>query len=359
VIRRRGAVILLPFCLLVPDPAAAQWAADLYAGGTRYDAVAALAAAANLVANLRYDSPRLSGYLSAAAPATGDAPVWSALGGSGRLARGLAGPLRAGLELDADGYVFRQSGGTSGGGITTRVIPTLGARIGRVAVQLRGGRHDHHVSAATRSSRHLWEAGARVTTGDAERFVIGDVRMLLRSNEHYPLARLQAGTTVGPAGLWGMAGRWLGSDLSETIWGAGASMDVGARGQIWTSVRHDAPDPLYLSAARTSWNVGVSLRLGARGGATPGPLVRGGTLVLRLPRALAAGGAPAVAGEFSDWVPLPMTLAGDEWRIEVPVRSGVYRFAFVRADGEWFVPAGYPGRMSDDMGGHVALVVVP
>jgi hypothetical protein len=45
--------------------------------------------------------------------------------------------------------------------------------------------------------------------------------------------------------------------------------------------------------------------------------------------------------------------------LELPLASGVYRFAFVAADGEWFVPEGYPGRMDDDMGGYVAVLVVP
>ena len=51
--------------------------------------------------------------------------------------------------------------------------------------------------------------------------------------------------------------------------------------------------------------------------------------------------------------------SGSQWRIEIPVRPGAYRFAFVSPSGEWFVPEGYPGRMSDDMGGHIALVIVP
>ena len=54
-----------------------------------------------------------------------------------------------------------------------------------------------------------------------------------------------------------------------------------------------------------------------------------------------------------------MTRSGGEWVLELPVASGVYRFAFVTEQGAWFVPEGYPGRMGDDMGGQVALLVVP
>ncbi len=54
-----------------------------------------------------------------------------------------------------------------------------------------------------------------------------------------------------------------------------------------------------------------------------------------------------------------MRASGSDWVIEIPAGPGVYRFAFVSASGEWFVPEGYPGRMDDDMGGHVAVIVVP
>jgi hypothetical protein len=54
-----------------------------------------------------------------------------------------------------------------------------------------------------------------------------------------------------------------------------------------------------------------------------------------------------------------MTRSGGDWVLELPLGSGVYRFAFVTAGGEWFVPDGYPGRIDDDMGGHVAVLVVP
>ena len=44
------------------------------------------------------------------------------------------------------------------------------------------------------------------------------------------------------------------------------------------------------------------------------------------------------------------------WRGEVP--PGTYHYAFVGADGKWFVPASVPGRRDDGMGGHVAVLVV-
>ena len=116
-------------------------------------------------------------------------------------------------------------------------------------------------------------------------------------------------------------------------------------------------DPLYRTAARTSWNIGYSMKLGRSEASIASPVLRDGRIIVRLPRDAAAA-TPFVAGEFSDWQPLPMRAEGDEWRIEIPAGPGVYRFSFVAATGEWFVPEGYPGRMDDDMGGHVAVIVV-
>jgi hypothetical protein len=330
---------------------------DLYAGGTRYDALASLAGPTNIVGNLRVESSRLFAYVSAAAPIDREAPVWSALGGGARIGRALGHGVRIGLELDGDGYVFRRTTGETGSGLTTHVVPLVAWTRGVASVQLRGGRHDSHAELDGASSRYLNEAGVRGTVGDIDRFAIADVRVFTADDEYYPMLRVQLGTTIGGARVWGTAGRWFG-DLRQTEWGAGVSTGVGSRGEVWAGVRRDAADPLYLNPARTSWNVGYSHRIGRASSVIRGPEVRNGALVLRLARG-AAHSAPSVAGEFNNWQPVPMRAAGDEWLVELPVTSGVYRFAFVAASGEWFVPEGYPGRMDDDMGGHVAVVAVP
>ena len=67
---------------------------------------------------------------------------------------------------------------------------------------------------------------------------------------------------------------------------------------------------------------------------------------------------PSIAGDFNAWKPAPMERDGDRWVYTVAVTPGVYNYAFVDADGTWFVPEGLPGRKSDGMGGFVAVVVV-
>jgi hypothetical protein len=53
-----------------------------------------------------------------------------------------------------------------------------------------------------------------------------------------------------------------------------------------------------------------------------------------------------------------MQREGDHWTYTVAVPRGVYNYAFVDADGTWFVPKGVPGRKDDGMGGQVAVLVV-
>jgi hypothetical protein len=75
-------------------------------------------------------------------------------------------------------------------------------------------------------------------------------------------------------------------------------------------------------------------------------------------RARDAQGTPRIAGDFSDWKPLPMTLAGGIWTATIAVPPGVYSYAFVNERGEWFVPESVPGRRSDGMGGWQAVLVI-
>jgi hypothetical protein len=179
--------------------------------------------------------------------------------------------------------------------------------------------------------------------------------VLTDGDDTYQLVQVQVATTIRAVRMWTVTGRWFGG-LTQDVWGVGAAVDIGSRGELWASLHSDT-EPLYLNPPRTSWNVGYSMKLGRTERPVVAPVLRDGSIILRLPHD-AAETTPFVAGEFSNWQPLPMTDSGDEWLIEIPAGPGVYRFAFVAASGEWFVPEGYPGRMDDDMGGHVAVIVV-
>jgi hypothetical protein len=69
-------------------------------------------------------------------------------------------------------------------------------------------------------------------------------------------------------------------------------------------------------------------------------------------------GRPSIAGDFTGWKPVPMTHEGGRWVWRGALAPGSYHYAFVAADGTWFVPESVPGRRDDGMGGHVAVLVV-
>ena len=93
--------------------------------------------------------------------------------------------------------------------------------------------------------------------------------------------------------------------------------------------------------------------------ATVSDIRKDGRVVLRLPVREAGTPPPSIAGDFTKWTLVRMKRHGDEWRFSVQLSGGVYRYAFRSADGEWFVPASFPNRTDDLMGGWVAVLVVP
>jgi hypothetical protein len=356
-------------CLVASSPPLrAQWGADLYAGGTRYGTLAERVSATNLVGNVRYQNTRGRledglGYLSLAAPIEGASVLWSAGGLSGRLRARPGRTLGFGLELGSHGYAYRSPDDPSGGGATVHALPVVLASLDRVDLEVRAGRHDHffRLSDST-GQRGLFELGLRGGVTTAASRAQADVRWLHDSGASIPYVGIQASTARGPGRAWAWAGKWMGSDFESAEWGLGGALSMGRFGEIWLSVRQEGGDPLVESGERRAWNVGISRSLGSQPvrGQLLAPRIEAGRVRIHLPDASAsAGGAPSVAGEFNAWTPVTMTRVGDEWVLDVPLSPGIYRFAFVSSAGRWFVPDGYPGRLDDGMGGHVAVLVVP
>jgi hypothetical protein len=366
----RGAALAAFVCVSVAAPPAlgAQgWTADLYAGGARYDALAGRVGASNLVANLRHQLRGGSlAYVTAAAPLGAGSAFWAAAGTTVDLDRPLRAGLDYGAELGWDGYAFRDGAADAlGGGGALHGLATLRASRGPGALELRGGAHRHQFSFPdTSGGRTVGETSARATFAARGYAAEGDLRWLHAPEGAYPYVGVQLSSPPGTGRVWGWAGRWMADDLDDTVWGVGASYPVGRNGELWAGVRQESTDPLYLGGGRTAWNVGFSRRLGGPTAppASLTPTLARGRVRIRLPAEGSLGSSdrpPAVAGEFSEWSPVPMTRAGAEWVLDLPLESGVYRFAFVGPGGDWFVPERYPGRIDDGFGGHLALIVVP
>lgn len=351
-----------------PRRAAAQgWSADLYAGGTQPQGVEARVTTTSLAGNLRYAGSSLSsfGNISLGAPLDASGALWGAGSLGGRAQRGLGARLGLGIDASADAYGFHdRPTDTSGGGAAVHALPFLSlalpAGTAAASLELRAGGHGHAYGGANQGSRGLFEVGARATLSKEVVLLGADARQVWGDSIGALYAGVQAVRAFARGRVWGSAGRWLG-DLSQTGWEAGAALTAGAWGELWASVRQEATDPLYGNPQRRSWNVGFSRALGGRAAPLPAPVVTRGRARIRLPERSVPGHADAVAvaGEFNHWTSAPMTRADGDWVLELPLQSGVYRFAFVTTSGEWFVPDGYPGRVDDDMGGHVAVLVVP
>lgn len=363
----RAYLILAAACAMTSasaGPVMAQgWTADLYAGGTRYGALVDHVSVANLIGGVRYRA--LSGsiaYVSIAAPLDANAAPWGAAGARHGFRTSELRPAVLGLDLGGSVYGFRAEADGLGGGASLYALPTVTLKRGGAAFELRAGRHQHLFSRSdTSGSRGLYEAGARLLLGQGVHGAALEARWLRASETTYPYVGVHVTTGAGPARFWASGGRWLSDALDDATWNIGASVSVGHVGELWAGVRHDAVDPLYLTTARRSWNIGYSRIIGSRRAAMPAlaPKVEAGRVRIRLPLHATDDATPSVAGEFSDWKPIRMRRDGDGWILEIPLASGVYRFAFVGADGEWFVPEHYTGRIDDGMGGHLALLVVP
>jgi hypothetical protein len=174
-----------------------------------------------------------------------------------------------------------------------------------------------------------------------------------------------AGITLvwdGPLALWGAFGRWFDEAAEAPSWRAGASVPLGSRVALLLNGEHEEIDPLYRTPARTTWGAGLRVLLGdiSRIRHPVPDAYADGIATIRLEHDGAAPDAPSIAGDFNGWTAEPMTLdpATGAWVFRVRVEPGVYHYAFVDAAGNWFVPDGTPGRRSDGMGGHVAVLVI-
>jgi len=68
--------------------------------------------------------------------------------------------------------------------------------------------------------------------------------------------------------------------------------------------------------------------------------------------------AVEVAGDFSDWRPVPMVREGTVWVARIPLPPGKHHVG-VRANlGPWRAPRNL-ARVRDDFGGESGLIVVP
>ncbi len=122
------------------------------------------------------------------------------------------------------------------------------------------------------------------------------------------------------------------------------------------------PDPLVRSQPGGQGGLVIGRRLVRFGPGGPAPVVtlraNSGGVAARFLVEDKVAQQIEVLGDFSGWEPQVMVQDGRAWVLEIPLASGTYHFGFL-VDGEWFVPEGAPGQVSDDWGQVNATIVVP
>lgn len=371
------APLLLAVSLALPAQVEGQqWSLEAYAGKLRYQAGPASVEPTSLVLGLGYDDPRSGLRLSAGVPTAAKDPLWGAAGAWTRLAVGRR--VVAGLDLIGDGFVQRTQVETVlpgrfpwqqrivtsdswGFGVAGQAMPVVALETGWGQFQARTGLAHHYSEfGGEGQGRTVRVSDLQLTLAPASLWALrAELRRFGAGEGSYTYGGLTGYLVYPQLTVWGTLGRWFGSDSAGLPWAAGAMLRIGERFGLSFSSHREVVDPLYQSPPRTSWGIGLSIRLGAPPSLrepVPASYVDGVATVL-LPVSEAPE-RPLIAGDFNHWKPEPMTRVDGNWSYTVKVAPGVYHYAFVTADGKWFVPESVPGRKDDGMGGHVAVLVV-
>jgi len=346
-------------------PARAQeWRATAQVGRVTYGSSPVGTGAENATAVLGLTRTAAADWLglSAALP-LGNDPFWAVLAGWKRLStRGEAGGL---LDLSGHGFYQRDRvslvGGApqaAGAGFDARAGAFT--RSGLLSLEARGGvAGERSDRSGTISGRLLPAADARLSLVRSPVTLQGEARAWWDGSNRHTWTGGALQVLRGAVQLWGSAGAWVSGGVSGATWSVGARAGVGHPIELQVLARGNTFDPLYLTTTGTTFSVGLSARLG-RGPAALAPVAersRDGRAVIRI-AARDAGGPPSIAGDFTGWKPVAMRRQGGQWLWEARLEPGVYHYAFVGADGTWFVPKSVKGRQDDGMGGVTAVLVV-
>ena len=371
----RTAGLSLVACLagsLISTVSAQSIALDVSAGQIVYQPLPTDVATNNTAATLRYDSPQgLWLYGTGAMPFGGTDSRWGGFGIGDRLLQSTSSTRRVnfGADIGAHGFVFHDAVVNQGGkGGFFEAMPFMQVPAGLATIEVGGGWRGETLSyAGIVDTRHVLESRAHATYGPAEAgphrgvwTIEGDARWVRASEGLYPFLGGGVRYRGTPVQAWLQTGKWFGNSLNDAAWGAGIDVTLTDRLALWSSVRQEAPDPLYWNAPRRSWSVGITRRFGIAGQTQPLATAQAdaGGVLIRVNAADVDGASVSVAGDFNSWRPVPMQREGREWLVRLPLAPGVYHYAFRSDGGQWFVPPSVPGRRDDGMGGYVAVLVV-
>lgn len=363
-----GLLVALLVGLTQPSASAQRWIVEASAGAAEYDALAGEVGSTNVIVGARREG-RVWTAAYGGIPVDSAAVPWIAGGAGGRWSAPVRG-LQAGLDGGLLGYGFRAGQpGRSGGGATVWAMPFVGRRAGILHLEGYAGATHH----ATRfdgdaAGRTLVEGGVRSAVVVADRLSLISAGRVVRAEEAvYPYAGGRMEMARGTAAAWVSAGRWLHDELDDSEWGVGVRFGLPAALTLRASYERAANDPLYWNGARSAWSIGLSRAFGGTPAAVLERSAReavygaGEEIVLRVTAEEAGEGVPLVAGDFTGWEPIRMKRVAGGWEARFTLAEGMYRFAFRREAGQWFLPERVRSRADDGFGGEngVLMVVSP
>ncbi|MFI5309943.1 MAG: hypothetical protein ACHQQ3_01820 [Gemmatimonadales bacterium] len=178
---------------------------------------------------------------------------------------------------------------------------------------------------------------------------------------HYQLGRL----TVDASHAWRTGvGRTVARQRAfawsvEYVLTPRFSLALAAGHQLADPLR-GTPDGQIMSASvrltGLPWRDGAAARAAAVTSARLTMLDRGAILVVHV--VAPDSTRVEVAGSFSAWQPVTLLRTSDGWEAQVPLAPGVHRVAVRINGGPWRAPANL-GKVRDEFGGEVGIVVVP
>ncbi len=368
-------------CLILVPPApsaAQQWTAEARMGRLEFPlAPSEIPTATSLAMGLGYARGDRRFHVTAGVPLGEEDPLWGALDARERPSIEL-GSVTLGIEGASQGFFQRYTssveapGGPLAGptiteevsygwGIATQALPFATVRAGAVSAEGRAGVSFYRNGLGTQAeSRTVGLGDIRVIAAPASAVAFtAEARHFSAEEGNYTYVGTGALAGVQGTDVWGTIGHWLSDAAGSVPWSVGAATRLGQRLELMVEGREDALDPVYGSTPRRSWTAALRVRLTEPPApAEPVPASYDGSTATIALTADHAGSAPRIAGDFNGWKPEPMARAGERWLWTGRLEPGVYQYAFVDPDGEWFVPESVAGRMDDGMGGFVALLVV-
>jgi hypothetical protein len=390
--RRRG-LLLCVACSAWGTSTAAQVAGTLDMGAGTYRPDRAIPGGiASIVPSLRYRSGPVE--LSAIGVYS-DAPAgrWNFQGGT---AASVRTPRLGIFQLEAIGQAewtthYRARGSTLfSGGVRAYLSPGSGARawVGRYHGQASslGARRPLQRSEFGGSARLgavLLEFSVANTTVDRG-LMFGQVDPREDTLASNPLPTTQARvehvalTDAVLSGRWRIRsldfdasfGRRFSRNTAETtIWGLSASRSIAPSLALVAAAGRAGSDPVTSVPGARYFALGLRLKVGSQA-MTPLPAAaaRTASAPFRIGPALAAGReiviraadarAVELAGDFTDWKPVPLQPWGEDgWRALLPISPGLHRLAIRIDGGAWRAPPGIRP-ITNEFGGEVAEVVV-